>query len=419
MRFYFGWAVIAMTMISNMLVLGATTSSFGLYVIPVSQELGLSRATMNTGFAIISIGSAAVAPIIGRLVDRTSVRLVMSTCAVLLGLGFVILGLSSSLWLAVLALGLMIPLGLDGGVIITLVVLEARWFRHHRARAMALSAIGISLGGVVVTPVTAILISQFGWRMTLIMTGCTLMAILLGFASLVRERPGPRDIEPGTDSVANNGDMSEHVRTAPNEPLRFSDLLRSRLFWVLAIGPGIAFGANAAITISLVPMMTDKGLTLLESTSLVSVSALAGVAAKLAISAFGDRARRDVLMALLVLLGACVNVSLLFADGYMLLVGCAALFGMGAGALLPLFQALLADRFGVASLGTARGLTTPIVAVSNVACIRFAGEVYDRTGSYDGMFMTFAVIMLLSAAMILGMTKTSLMPWQPKGVTKV
>ena len=59
-----------------------------------------------------------------------------------------------------------------------------------------------------------------------------------------------------------------------------------------------------------------------------------------------------------------------------------------------------ADRFGAPSFGTVTGLTVPVVAALGVMSMRYAGEVYDRTGGYDLLFVTFAVLNIVAAGAI-------------------
>src|SRR5579863_8947432 len=82
------WRLVGVAMIVNMLMVGGIYSAFGLFVLPVSHELGLSRATMNTGLILINLGNTLLPPPIGWILDRVSERLAMVVGAVVLGLSF-------------------------------------------------------------------------------------------------------------------------------------------------------------------------------------------------------------------------------------------------------------------------------------------------------------------------------------------
>ena len=69
---YFGWVVVIVGAFIMMLTMGTTVGVFGLYVLPVSQEFGLSRADVNSGFALMNLGGAVIAPLVGRAADTFS-----------------------------------------------------------------------------------------------------------------------------------------------------------------------------------------------------------------------------------------------------------------------------------------------------------------------------------------------------------
>lgn len=196
-RVYYGWCIVAIAVLANMLVVGSTYSAFGLFVLPVSAEYQLSRANMNTALILLNLAAAVVAPLLGRLLDRFPAKRIMMVCAVLLALSFTVLGLSRSLWLSAAFMTLPLAAGINGAAGLTMNVLVARWFVAQRGRAMALSVLGLSLGSVVVTPLVGFLIETQGWRTALLMMGAAHGLLLMLLATFVRERPGPGEVESG------------------------------------------------------------------------------------------------------------------------------------------------------------------------------------------------------------------------------
>ena len=55
---YYGWYVVMMAAAVYAVVMGTTFSAFGLFVVPVSEDLQLSRADMNMALILLNIGSA-------------------------------------------------------------------------------------------------------------------------------------------------------------------------------------------------------------------------------------------------------------------------------------------------------------------------------------------------------------------------
>jgi MFS family permease len=397
-RVYYGWYIVLLSIIIYMLMVGTTFSAFALFVLPVSAELNLSRADTNTALILLNLGNALLAPFVGRMLDRVPIKRAMFGGAILLGGSLVVLGLSRSLWLSALVLATTLPAGYLSAGTLAISVLIARWFTAQRGRAMALAGLGLSLGGVAVTPVVGLLIAGEGWRSALVIVGIALAGLLLAATFFIRVRPGPDEIEGG-HSAALPAPAQDGAR-ATASPMRIVELLRIPQFWSIALSTSMALGVAQALSITLVPLALEGGLTMLQATSLISITGSAAIVGTLLLAVVADKVDRVSLLTVLFLIGGLVNAFLLVNDSYPLLVGCAALLGVTLGATTPAFFALLADRFGTASFGTVRGLSIPVLAALGMAAIRFAGEVFDRTGGYDVMFIAFIVVQAAAGALM-------------------
>jgi len=379
------------------LIIGSTFSAFGLFVQPVSAEFGLSRADMNTGMILLNFGTALLAPFAGRILDRVSTKRVMIASAFLIGASFAALGFSHSLWLPTAIIALPLAAGILGAGTLTASVLLARWFVVHRGRAMALAVIGVSAGSIVVVPVVGWLIENEGWRNALLTMGIAVGTLLLLLAIAVRERPGPDDIESRTTPPLQPNAEASSRELGPPPPAM--SLMAMPQFWTIALGVGLGLAIPQALMVTLVPLALETGLSMMEAASLVSAAGVAAISGKLILAFFADKLDRILLLATLIFLGVLPNAMLLVSESYALLLVSAAIMGVTTATVTPVYYALLADRFGITSFGTARGLIMPITSVIGAVGIRFIGEVYDRTGDYDLGFWIFIGINLIAAAL--------------------
>ena len=157
-----------------------------------------------------------------------------------------------------------------------------------------------------------------------------------------------------------------------------------------------------AIIITIVPLALDAGLTTVQAAGLISITGVAALASKMLLAVVADKVDRILMLAVLFGLGAIVSILLLLGDTYPLLVACAVMLGISSSAAAPIFYALLADRFGMVSYGTVRGLMSLLIAISGAVAMRVVGEVFDRLGNYDYVFYAFislgsvAVVLILS-----------------------
>lgn len=395
MRVYYGWVIVGISLVLLLFAIGTTVYAFGLFILPVSQDFGLSRANMNTGLILLNVGMAVLSPIVGRLLDRVPVRLVLGLSGAALAAGFLVLGLSHSVWLSATMLAGPVALGVVGVGTLTTTTLIARWFASGRARAMAIAAVGISLGSVVAVPPIGLLIEAVGWRQTLMVEALAIGAVVMLVLPFVRARP------PLPESV---GVPDLSARPAPEQsavrPLTTGELLKSPVFWTISLSLGLGFGVLQTIVVSLIPYAQESGLPIAQAASLVSVYGGMAILGKLVLAGIGDRVDRVVLLTVLFAVVAVTSAAPLLSQTYLALLACSAILGTAAGATTPAFTALLADRFGAASIGTAYGTASTVLAVISAVCIRFGGETYDRTGSYDVMFVTFAGLASVAAGLM-------------------
>ncbi|MEE9261117.1 MAG: MFS transporter, partial [Dehalococcoidia bacterium] len=89
-RIYYGWVV---TLASAFIVFGVSGSqfSFGVFLKPMSEEFGWSRATLATAFGTTFILTGLLRPVAGYLADRYSPKAVaLSGVALMAGMLFLL-----------------------------------------------------------------------------------------------------------------------------------------------------------------------------------------------------------------------------------------------------------------------------------------------------------------------------------------
>lgn len=404
MKIYYGWHVVAISAVMLALAVGASIQSFGLYVLPASTEFHLTRAQVNTGAILLNIGMALAGPVLGGLIDRRSARLVTLASALLFGGSLVALGLSHDVRLSAAVIFVPLAVAAAGCGTLTSPTLVARWFTVHRARAISLAMLGISIGPVILIPVIGLLITSLGWRGSLIAVGLASGAVMLLLALFLRDRPGPGDVEPGS------GEANPGEPVAAERPMTAGELFRRPDFWTIALSAALTYGIMQAIIVSLIPFAQGQGLSLGQGASLMSVFGVSAIAGSLLMAWLGDRFDRFWLVAVATVLVALAGASLALAMGYATILACAGAVGITVGMFSPPFLALLADQFGAASFGTANGTASFLSTGISAVCIRLGGEIFDRTGSYSLMFVSFLGVGALAMLLLLAtkpLTRTS------------
>jgi MFS family permease len=129
----------------------------------------------------------------------------------------------------------------------------------------------------------------------------------------------------------------------------------------------------------------------------MSVVALCSVAGKLGFGAVADRMelRHTMWLAFACMGGGTLVLSQ--AAGYAALASGAVLFGLAAGGLLPVWGAMVARSFGAARFGRALGAMNLAMAPLTLLSAPYAGQLFDRFGSYQLAFASYAGFLVLAA----------------------
>lgn len=394
-----GWWVMAAGFGCTMLAIGSTTYCFGLFVRPMAESFGLSRADTNLGFILLLLGMAAWSPIVGRLMDRLPARAVMGVGAGAFGAGFLMMAAAPEPWLLGLAIFAPVGFGTVACGALAANTLTSRWFLRRRGRAMGILAVATSAGGFAIPPLMAALLESVGWRQALAVHGVVATLCMLGLVLwLIRDRPESVGLLPDGERVPAAGSGSA-VGEAPRG-WTLGELLRERNFWLIGIGCGLLFGADQALLSSIVPFGEDAGYSTQQAALLVSCLTVSAIAGKLLIGALADRVDKRWLFALVAFCHLVFLAVLLIEPGYTGLVLACATVGLAVGGAYPLWMTLLADAFGSLSFGSVMGTMSLIVMPLSIFSVRFIGEVYDRSGSYAPAFWAFIGFALLAALLI-------------------
>ena len=400
---YYGWWVLAAAALTEMLAIGSTSYSAGLFVLPLQNEFSLSRAAANSSIPISFAGGAIASPLVGYLLDRLSIQWVVALGAVALGLGFFAISATSSMTVMVLALFIPIAFGAVAIGPLTTSTLTSRWFFRRRGFALGVAAVATSAGGIVVVPLLSWAIENLGWRNALLIESALITLIVVVVASFVI-RSGPADLRlegdpenagrpvtdmPGAQDQAGGRGKVVHWQ--------YGELLMTLNFWAIAMALGCIVGISQAVVITIVPYGTGLGFAPVSAALLISAFSISAAIVKVASGLLSDFIeRRTIMLAAALSMVLALLVLLWFSSYAMVLLGCC-LAGIALGGILPSSSALVAACFGSPSFGRVMGAIYVVILGSSIIAAWFVGAVFDRTGQYQVAFLIFLVLAAGSA----------------------
>jgi len=400
-RLFYGWWMMARLGVLRSLSGGLHIFGFSVFFLPITRDLGLSRAATSLIFSVSKVEGAFEGPVAGQFIDRLGPRAVIIAGCLLAGTGYLLLSQTRSFVTLLVVYTFIITIGIGSGFQQAPMALANNWFFRRRALAMALISSAVSLGGALLTPLLVMGVHGLGWRPAAMLAGLTFLAVGLPVAWGLRSTPESVGLTPLGQEVPSGWEA--HAPPG-NEAHDFSvgEAMRSAAFWILVLGSILRlFGFNA-ILVHFIPILVWKGIA--EPTAGLYLSALAslGILMHPLMGWLADRWPKPRVLALGMASGGVALLILLYGgSGILWLV--LPLF-VPVEALFPVTWATVGEFFGRRRFATVRGLVTMFVALGPVTGPVFAGRVYDTSGSYTLALQVFIVFFFLSAV-VFGMLR--------------
>lgn len=395
---YYGWRMIAASCAIRILGGGLHAYGFTVYFLPVTQELGLTRAATSLVFSLARAQGAIEGPLAGYAIDRFGPRPVVSVATLLAGVGYMLFArVNSYTTLLIVYMGV-ISLSYQAGFMDATMVVANDWFIRKRALAMSIISGSIALGGTLVTPLLAYGVHTWGWRPAAFVAG---LAFLLGgtpLARLLRRSPESMGLLPDGDpahSVITNA--SEAGRAAAAE-FSLAETLHTYQFWLLAIATTLRVVCSSSILVHFIPILVWRGLTQQEAAVFLAFLAFLGMPAHLSMGWLGDRIFKPRLMASCMVI-ASFAIFMLFKGTAKWQLWIALTLYAFVETLFPLTWATVGDFFGRQNFAKIRGTMSFLYMWGSVLGPVMAGAIYDRYQSYAPMMFVVIGVFLLAACL--------------------
>ena len=398
---FFGWYVVAAVTFIAFVNTGSR-SSFGIFVIPMSEEFGWNRLTISSVAALGAIVGGAAQPFLGYAFDRVGARKVIVTSLVVVGLATAALGLTFNFIFLLLVFGFVTSIS-NSGAALARGALLARWFVRKRATVVSVGAVGTSAGSLLLVPFAMFLLQATGgnWRITWAALGLIILvlAVPLGFL-FIRDDPSKVGLkpygehDPSEDAAA---DRSRH-RRGPLEVDAWSESFRSPPIWQMSGAFFVCGFTTLIMSVHFVPYAIDTGVSPGLAATIFGVMMGLNVLGGLGSGMLADRFGRKNLLAAAYFIRGCGYIALLLAPSTLGLWLFAGFAGMSWIATVSLTNTLTADVYGLRALGTISGITFLCHQIGGLAGVLLGGFFYDLTGAYT---LPFAIVgaMLFPAAL--------------------
>lgn len=399
--------------------MGFLASSFFLHsrgiFFPVwMAEFAADKTQISFVISLVLFTGSITAPIFGYCLDRFPWRNVVCLGAVWMAIGYCLLQWADTYVLFFAILLIFQSLGWECVGPLAQTKLMVSWFSRNRGMALGVAIMGISVAGVVMPTVVTGLLHRFGWQDTYLIYAALLLLLVIPVTwLLVKQQPSDVGQYPDGDRAPTSELNAAGERAAAGEQLAsaaevtaakpagldlaaYQEFLRSKAFWSVVLTFGLMNGVYSAMITHLPTFLTQElDFSLYDASYVLGVAGAFAIAGKLVFGYLMDHmnAKRAVLGAIC----SYFLSTLVFmrADSLPLLMGAAALFGLGFGGMVPVRSVLLSRLFGVAKFSRANGLMTFFLAPATF-WVLITGAVADSSGTYVTAFQIWAGSFLLA-----------------------
>jgi predicted MFS family arabinose efflux permease len=359
--------------------------TFGLYLKPVTQDLGVSREAFALSIATLNLLWGFGSPFAGALSDKFGVLWVVLTGAVLYVTGLIVMATASGEGSLLLS-GVLIGLGVAGsGISAVLGVVGRAAPPEKRQMAISLTSMGSAIGQFVALPYTHVLIDGTGWVTSLFILAVTAAVMApLGFALA---RAIPREAAAGSSLVP------EQAMGAA-----LAEALRHPSFLFLTGGFFVCGFQLAAVGVHLPAFLTDQGFDASLGVIALTVIGLMNIAGTYLCGRAGEIMPKRVALTLIYLGRGAVFLAMLYIPlSETAVIIYAALLGFLWLGTVPLTSGLIVTFFGPRWLSTLYGIVFLSHQVGSFLGAWLGGWFYDRYQSYDMLWWASIAVSLMAA----------------------
>ena len=360
--------------------------SFGIFFEPLLADFGWTKAMTSGAFSLSFFLTGILGVLAGRLTDRFGPRIVVTVCGFFLGLGYILVSRTDTVWQLYLFYGIVVALGMSASVT-PLQSTVARWFVRRRGTMTGLIISGIGVGMAVVPPIANQLIFHYGWRQSYVIVGSVALVLIMLSAQFLRRDPGQIGQRPyGEDEVEIRGNIS-------GSGLSLSRALRTWQFWTMVMALLCFTMGEGTVLVHIVSHAIGLGISADKAALMIPVIGLISIPARVLAGVAGDRiGNKKAYLTAFVFIDLSLFLLLITKELWLFYLF-AVIYGIGYGGLSALISPIVAELFGLSSHGVVMGMVIMFGGTAGMAVgPLLAGYIFDVTGSYQTAFLLYAII---------------------------
>lgn len=391
-KWHFAWLVLIGVTLIRGFAGGGINSSSGLFLSPVSNELGIGIGELSLYLSISSIVMFIWLPIAGKIVNKYDIRLIVIIGALLQAGSFIGFGFMDSVWGWYI---LAIPNAMGATLLVNILgpVLINRWFTKNTGLAIGIMMAFVGIFGAVLQPLATNLIVSSGWRYAYMTIGfVTLLVVVIATLLFTRSNPKDKNMKPyGYEENITKQEVKQVSRgVEASRAKKSSAFYLLVLFMVALTGLGVFTQHISTYGLQLGYSMNAIGMAL-------SLSMIGSAVGSLLIGILSDKMGALKTSILMIIVGVIAIALFLISDKGFGVFGLATfLHGLTASSIGVLAPILTLSFFGTKDYEKLFSNVMMGSPLASIILVPAYGFIYDALGGYQVVFIFLLVMMIVA-----------------------
>lgn len=370
--------VLAALCLTEIVSWGVLYYAFPVLAPGIVADTGWSLTAVSAAFSAGLVTSALVGIPVGRVLDHSGPRVVMTAGSVLAGLAVGLIAWSPNL--AVFALAWMVAgVGMAGVLYQPAFAAVTRWYGARHLPAIATLTLVAGLASTVFAPLTAELDAHLDWRGVYLVLAIGLLVVTVPAHAVALRRPWPPD---------------HHVEDKRTDVREYTaSVTTTSRFRLLVVGLTAASLAMYAALINLVPLLLEMGISAAVAAWALGLGGVGQVAGRIVYTVSAHCISLRSRTVLVFTLSAASIAALAVAPGHaLILIGLSMVAGVARGIATLLHATAVTDRWGPRAYGRLSGILGAPVVLASAMAPWIGAALADLTGSYATTYGILAAI---------------------------
>lgn len=404
-RVHYAWWILLGLVIMVGFAKGGIMTAGGLFLTPVTEDLGMGIGSLSVYFGISSIVTMIFLPIAGKMIAKYNIRVILVASIILEAGSFAMFGFMNSVW-GWYAFAIPMAIGSTFVTQIAGPVLINNWFKKHNGLAIGIMVASGGAFGAILQPMAGNLIASGGWRSAYITLGVIVMVVVIPVVLLIiRTSPKQKGLQPYGMAEVKQVDVDKQTTTetisATTSGVTAAVAKKSGAFYALLIffffiTSISAFGQHVA------PFAMGLGYDITFAGNAMGGWQIGVLIGALTFGVLSDKigAKNTAIFAMLLGL-VPIGILIFVPENAMMFKLAIAIYGFVVASLGTLGPLLTTALFGSKEYSQIYASAVIGLAIAGVVALPGYGFVFEFTGSYTLALYAISSMLIMNVVAII------------------